>query len=252
MTSQLPGDDSHLSRIATHLPELRGQDNSEISRYWRAVYCYILNLVRQPEKAEELTGRFLERFVEGRFFKLFDSGKGRFRDYLKSCLRNLVTDYLRAEKKEREHWHPLPADDNLLVSKEQVVMAEENFDSVLGEDCLARAWKGLFQLQERSKTPFATVLEFKSKHPEVRSDAMAAQLNQQLGTDWTGSYLRKILERARDQFAGLLIDEVLKSLPLGEKDRLEEELISTPGIMKALLSRSSLYQVRVSILIAAG
>jgi len=237
MASPLPGDDSHLSRIATHWPKLLDRDKCEVARYWRAIYCYIVSAVRRPEEAEELTGVFLERFVSGTYFAALDPAKGRFRDYLKRCLHNMVADHLRAEKAERKHRQPLP--DSNDVPAQAASQAEDDFDRVLGEDCLARAWAELFQLQKSTRIPYATVLEYKTNQPQLRSDALAAQLNVQLGTNWNAASVRKTVERAREYFAGFLIDEVMSSLPTKENDRLEDELIALKLLpyVKATLER---------------
>src|SRR6185437_3988013 len=98
-----------LSVINTHWSLLRqahGRAGDEaalaraelMQRYSGAVYRYLLAGVRDPEAAADLSQEFAVRFLEGRFHKA-DPTRGRFRDYVKTCLFHLVGDYRRRQGK---------------------------------------------------------------------------------------------------------------------------------------------------------
>src|SRR5947209_5228786 len=65
-----------------------------MARYAGAVHRYLLAALRDPEAAEELDQEFAVRFLRGDFHRV-DPARGRFRDFLKRALRNLMTDYRR-------------------------------------------------------------------------------------------------------------------------------------------------------------
>jgi RNA polymerase sigma-70 factor (ECF subfamily) len=54
---------------------------------------------------------------------------------------------------------------------------------------------------------------------------MAEQLSPQLGKPLTAAGVRQMLHRARDRFAGLLLDEVAHSLDQPSVEDIEQELL---------------------------
>src|SRR5262245_31436164 len=95
----------HLSRISTIWSEVRGAHSGSadkaaaaqaalVERYQGAVYGYLLGAVRDPDVAAELFQEFALRLVRGDFGRA-DPGRGRFRDYVKTTLINLVIDQRR-------------------------------------------------------------------------------------------------------------------------------------------------------------
>src|SRR5207253_1471958 len=66
-------------------------------RYGAAVHRYLLGAVGDPDAADELGQEFAVRFLRGDFRRA-DPGRGRFRDYLKAALANLVNEHHRARQ----------------------------------------------------------------------------------------------------------------------------------------------------------
>src|SRR5436190_24182316 len=108
--------DQRLSRISTkwtlmfqaHQPgeneaAARGQI---LGRYTGPVYRYLLGAVGDADVAEELSQELALRFLRGDFHRARPEG-GRFRNYLKTALVNLVNDHHR---KRQAAPGPLPAD----------------------------------------------------------------------------------------------------------------------------------------------
>jgi RNA polymerase sigma factor (sigma-70 family) len=193
-----------------------------VERYQTAVYRYLLAAVRDLDIADELFQEFALRMVRGDFGRA-DPQRGRFRDYVKSSLINLVIDFHRKQKKQ---FAPAPLE-------EPAAPAPDGFDS--DEAFLAnwrtilldRAWDALAAIQTSGGPPFLTVLRFRTAHPELSNLQMLEQLNALLQPTppFTDAGLRKILQRARDKFTDLVVEEVARSLQTDAMDAIEQELI---------------------------
>jgi len=91
--------------------------------------------------------------------------------------------------------------------------------------CWSRAWQALEPSRRNRDSCFYTVLRFRADHPDLRSGNIAEELSGQLGKSLTAAGVRKTLERARDRFADLLLDEIAQAVDAPTRERLEEELI---------------------------
>jgi len=70
-------------------------------RYYRPVREFLLILVRDAERAQELTHEFFIKLSgPGGLLEHAQPDKGAFRDYLREALRNLVRDYYRRHRSE--------------------------------------------------------------------------------------------------------------------------------------------------------
>jgi hypothetical protein len=69
------------------------------------------------------------------------------------------------------------------------------------------------------------VLRWKTERQEVRSAELAVRLGAQLSKTFTDNAIRKLLYRARQLFAELLVAEVARSLGTTDPEKLEAELI---------------------------
>ena len=66
-------------------------------RYAGAVHRYLLKALKDPDAADELDQEFALRFLRGDF-KNSDPNRGRFRDYVKRAVQNLINDYYRRKR----------------------------------------------------------------------------------------------------------------------------------------------------------
>ena len=73
-------------------------------RYSGAVHRYLLKTVDDSEEVKELDQEFALRFLKGSFLK-YNPSFGRFRDYVKGAVRNLMIDYYR-RKGKCANWTP--------------------------------------------------------------------------------------------------------------------------------------------------
>src|SRR6516164_4564410 len=218
----------HLDRISTPWTLVRqAHAGSEagaaiaqrllIQRYCGAVYRYLRGALHDEEAALDLLQEFVVRFLRGDFRRA-DSAAGRFRDYVKTALIHLVTDYHRQRKAQPQ---PLPAD---LVHRALPPNDETDPEAVLlqswREELVNRAWEAL----AAAKPTYHAVLVFHVENPDVPSPQVADQLTARLGKPFTAAHVRVTRHRAREKFAELLLDEVAHSLGSYSESELVQEL----------------------------
>jgi RNA polymerase sigma-70 factor (ECF subfamily) len=220
----------HLSQIETLwsmvLRANQGPDASAtaqeklLQRYGGVVHRYLLGLVRDAHVADDLTQEFALRFLRGDFRNAHPD-RGRFRNFVKSAIRNLVTDFHR-----RKHLQPanLPPDMPEPEDCQSLANLDEDFLATWRQELLARAWGLLKQKAEQSNQPFYTVLRLKADHPELRSQQLAEQLGQVLGRTVSDTWVRQVLFRARNLFADFLLDDIFHSLEDPTREQAHEEL----------------------------
>lgn len=230
----------HLSRIETvwtMVIQAHGAQTSQITtaqekiieRYSGAVYRYLLAVLRDRDAADEVLQEFALRVVKGGF-RHANQDRGRFRDYVKTAVMRLVTDYYRRRKRRRPVFGGADIDNVGEVAAPSPT-PDANFDESFITSCrdelLGRAWRGLQLMEESAGQPFYSVLNFRARHPETKSDAMAEALTDQLQPEkpFTAAGIRKTLERARQKFSELLLYEVSQMLGRHTPDELEEEVI---------------------------
>jgi RNA polymerase sigma-70 factor (ECF subfamily) len=225
--------DPHLSQINTitqKLAEGKRQDAEGVEArrelallYYGAAYRYLLGCLRNQDVAQDLATEFAIRLMQGEYIKNANPAKGRFRDYLKRCLQNLATDHWRRDKKKEQ---TLPEDSGAYSPHEEPGFeSDEDFLSSLREELVSCTWKALGAYEKETQTPYETVLRLKTQQPNLRSAQIAEQLTRTSGKPFNEQGVRKILQRARDKFADLLVDHVQNSLQVQELDSLEEQLI---------------------------
>jgi RNA polymerase sigma-70 factor (ECF subfamily) len=216
----------HLSRISTlwsllhqaHAGSTDAVGTAQrllMQRYCGAVYRYLLGALRDEDAAVELFQEFALRFLRGDFRRA-DPAKGRFRDYVKTALIYLVTEYRKAQ---RDSPHPLPPDLPAPTSP-YAESGDTEFLDGWREELLARTWEALDQVQPT----FHAVLLSCVEQPDLPSPRRAEELAAQLGKSFTAGNVRVTLHRAREKFADLLVEEVLHSLESATEAELIQEL----------------------------
>lgn len=191
-----------------------------VDRYSGAILSYLLGAVRDPELASDLSQEFLVRFIRGDFHRA-DPSRGRFRDFVKRSLRNLMINHIKSRKRG-----PRPLEGAPEPSLEAF---ETDFDARFTEswrrELLDRAWRALETLQAETGQPYHTVLRCRVENPELRSPALAERLSAQLGRPLTANGVRQALLRSRDRFVRFLLDEVTASLENPTDDDIDRELV---------------------------
>jgi RNA polymerase sigma-70 factor (ECF subfamily) len=229
--------ESHLSQITTVWKQiLAAQQGASdeaarareqvLLRYDRAVLLYLRACLGDEDHnghvAEELAQEFALKFVRGAF-KHLDPGRGRFRDYVKAVLRNLVSEYRRKrnaapaslDDQGCDPAAPDPASDE----------ADREFLRGCREALLLRAWQELAEYERQTGSPYHTVLRCHAEDPGLSSAELARQVAALLGKESTAEAVRQLLHRARLKYADFLAEVVARSLPTDSLEEIEKELI---------------------------
>ncbi len=223
-----PDSDQRLSRISTqwtlilqaHGPVADAATAAQralMQRYCGVVYRYLLGALRDEDAAEELSQEFALRFVRGDFRRA-DPERGRFRDYVKTALVHLVTDYHR-----RRHAAPRPLPNDHPAPQAGPSPPDDpdaQFTASWREELIHQTWKALSQAQPA----YHAVLLLHVENPDMPSAEMADKLSAELQRPMTAGNLRVTLHRAREKFADLLVEEVARSLQAPSREGLGEEL----------------------------
>jgi RNA polymerase sigma-70 factor (ECF subfamily) len=214
-----------LSQIATPWSLIgrmyAGQDEAASSalglflqRYSGAVYRYLLGAVRDEDAALELCQEFALRCLRGDFRRA-DPRYGRFRDYLRTALIHLVSDYRRARRSQPRSLPPRDLESGPRAPE----LDEGDFLPSWREELLERTWQAL----AKARPTLHAVLLLRVQQPELPSARLAGLLAERLRTPFTPVNVRVALHRARDKFSELLLDEVAATLEApAEADLLEE------------------------------
>jgi RNA polymerase sigma-70 factor (ECF subfamily) len=223
--------DPRLSRLTTEwnlifqtqsgTPEEAGRAVSQlICRYAGAVHRYFLKALGDPDAAAELDQEFAIRFLRGDF-RHADPIRGRFRDYVKRAVQNLMKDNYRRKRPARSLdssvGEPAVADEGLGEFDRQFLVSWRN-------DLLDRAWGSLREREATTGQPYHTILRLRVDHPELTSEDYSQRLAHTLGRPVSPGAFRQALQRARRQYAHHLIEEVGASLDDPTPQAIEEEL----------------------------
>ncbi|HEY2784766.1 MAG TPA: sigma-70 family RNA polymerase sigma factor [Fimbriiglobus sp.] len=216
-----PDPDERLSRIETqwtalvraHGPadEATAARNKLVLRYSGSVYRYLLGAVRDPDVAADLCQEFAVRFLRGDFHRAAPD-RGRFRNYVKTALCNLINDHHRSRQAG-----PMPL---AAEAPAPDPMTEIEFVGEWRQSILDQTWKRLGEVNP----VFHAVLHLRIEYPEMPSGEMADRLAVQLARPLTAENVRKSLQRAHAKFAELLLDQVTDSLQEPTTDDIESEL----------------------------
>lgn len=205
--------------------------NRILMRYASCVRHYILGATRNPEVAEELSQEFALRFVRGDY-KHADPSKGRFRDYLKTSVRNLVTDYFRKNSPDELTMTAAERIEDEVGTK-QFEGLEAEFQQQWRRQLLSNVWDSLKQFEADRENAYFTVLHHRAQNPNDSSTQMATALSSTLGEPVTAEWVRQKIHRARKKFAELLIAEIRQSMYSTHEDEIEQELTEL-GLQKYL------------------
>ena len=187
-----------------------------LQRYCGAAYRYLRGALGNDDAAGDLLQEFVLRFLRGDFRRA-DPGSGRFRDYLKAALGHLVADYYRHRRAQPQ---PLPAAIHERPSAAEPADDDATFLRSWREELVNRTWMAM---AEANPTYYA-VLMFHLEYPDLPSAGAAERLSARLGRPFTAAHVRVTLQRAREKFAELLLDEVAHSLGACTEAELVQEL----------------------------
>ena len=222
--------ESRLSQITTRWTLLRDAHedsntsgnqarNTLTTRYLGAVYRYLRAAVRDPGVADDLTQEFAVKLLSGRFHNA-DPARGRFRDYLKTCLFHLVHDHYRTKPREKATGFLAdPAD-----SRDDPQALDWLFVQSWRNELLAKAWAKLAEDEKRSGQPYHTVLKMRVENSDMRSGQLAEQLSASLERAMSAENFRQLVHRAHERFARFILAEIAATLQHPTQEEIAEEL----------------------------
>jgi RNA polymerase sigma-70 factor (ECF subfamily) len=199
--------------------------NVLVLRYLPAMRRYIAALLHGGPDADDVTHDVVVRLLAGDFAGA-DPARGRFRDLLKTAIRNMVRNRWARQKRSRTVDH-----DRAEVADRREADDETDWEAQWRQSVLDLAWKDLEQ-QERARPTSAchTLLRLRTEHPDESSEELAERFSQAIGRTVRADAVRQKLRRARLQFADLLIGEIAKGLHDPSPEKIEDELIAL-GLM---------------------
>jgi RNA polymerase sigma-70 factor (ECF subfamily) len=232
MAKQFPDDTSSapgLNEISTRWPLIRDPIQF-VLRYAPAIRKYLLALMRNTHDAEDVAQEFLLKGILRGFVRT-EQLRGRFRDYLKTAVRNAALNYLQQHRPATLDaadlvWVPDPHD--------AATEAEAEWVAEWRGCVLDRALQALDSHERQSPDSlFYTAMRLALDHPEEDSTALAARASTATGRTIQAAAFRKQLSRARRRFAELVVDEVRQTLQQPTSERVEEELAEL-GLLEQL------------------
>ncbi len=187
-----------------------------VLRYATAIRRYVGGMIRQTDDADELAQDVVMRLMKGDFGGA-DPKRGRFRDLLKTAVRNMVHNHWDKSNRRKTTDAELdtigqPNDDS-------------NWDHEWQSQVLALAWAGMKEFERKNPTnPAFTLLQLRTKFPDDTSDELAKRLSTATKTTVRADTCRQMLRRARLRFAEILVTELGIGLADPSPARVAEEL----------------------------
>lgn len=196
-------------------------------RYAGPVYRYLLAAVHDTNVADDLAQEFAFRIVRGDFRNAAPEN-GRFRDFVKRALINLVTDHFRRRTRQPRS---LGVSEKQIADPNESLDMDKEFDRGWREEVLKRTWKALDSADQNTQTCYSVVLKARAENPSLDSTALAELVGCELSRDLNAPWLRQTLKRARARFSDLLRDEVRRTLGSLDEDEVDAELAQL-GLLK--------------------
>jgi RNA polymerase sigma-70 factor (ECF subfamily) len=219
---------SRLSTIETlwsmvrHASDSRATAAQEelLDRYGDAIRRYLRAALRDEHAADDLYQEFAFKLIRGDF-RTADPEKGRFRVFIKTCLRRMIIDAQRTRSGRK--LTQLPAAEPAAAA--EPTGDDEDFTRHWRRELLRQATLDLQEREATTSKPLHTVLRARIDHPDAPSDQLAVLLSAQLGREISHANVRVLLHRSREAFAQCLVDRIVETLEDPTREELEQELI---------------------------
>lgn len=196
---------------------------SLVMRYAPAIRRFVQVVVRDPSLADELSQDAMVRVLRGDFAGA-DPSRGRFRDLLKTAIRNMARNYWAKENRRTSAEFDLSLLDD---EGEEVQKLEQAWTSKWRENVLSLVWEQLLAWEKSQTNSVAhTVLKLRSEFPNASSSELAAHLSSATGREYKPDNTRQLLRRARVKFVEVLVVEVADAMENPTSSELKEELIA--------------------------
>ncbi len=192
-----------------------------VLRYSKAIRGYVRAMTRDDFQADEVAQDILVRMLKGDFAGA-DPQRGRFRDLLKTALRNMVRN--EWGRRQRQTGADLDLDK---LPDESEPQDEDPWLAAWTANLLELAWSDLEDYDRSHPGSVAhALLRLRMSHPDKDSGQLAELLSQNTGRHIQPAALRQQLRRARMRFADYLVREVADGLDNPTGERIDDELIA--------------------------
>ncbi len=196
-------------------------------RYSGAIRSYVGALVKDDADADEVAQDCLVRMLKGDFASA-DPTKGRFRDFLKVAVKNMVRTHW--DKKNRRTGVAYDVTQHEQTAEEDA--AEDAWTANWQRTVLDATWRSLEAFQRANNgCVYYTLLQLRAANPDDDSPQLAEKLSDATKKPWRADAARQQLRRARLRFAQLLLEELSRSMKNATPDEIEEDLIDL-GLME--------------------
>jgi RNA polymerase sigma-70 factor (ECF subfamily) len=193
-----------------------------VRRYAPAIQSYLNALIKNQHDAEDVAQDFFVRVAKNGFVRARQD-RGRFRDYLKTAVRNAALSFL---KRQHGSKHAQLHEEQQPVTGRHQRAAEQAWDAQWRHCLLDRACKALEKHQQRSPgNLFHTVMALLLEHPNEDATALATRTSELIGRTVRPDAFRKQVSRARRALAKYLVKEVATTLDRPTAEQVKEELI---------------------------
>lgn len=193
-------------------------------RYAGAIYRYLTAVAGSEDVADDLAQEFALRFIRGDFRNARPE-RGRFRDFVKRSLVNLVIDSHRRKRQQAS----LDSNDETVWRVDQSIDHFAIFEKGWRADILQKTWQRYFE--NESERASAEILKLRATHPQLSSSELAKHASSRLSQEFSAESIRQSLVRGRRRFAELLRVEVAHSLGNPSAEEVDQEM-SALGLKK--------------------
>ena len=222
MNEPSPSSTAPAARLS-QIPTIRDLPSSEIvQRYGKAIRRYLAALLKKPEDVDDVAQNIHVKILKGDLAK-WDASRSRFRDFLKTVVRNAALDCYRQSQKRSQD----SADLSRVADPHGAAATPENqiWIDLWREAVIASVLAGIKAYQDQHPgNHFFTVVHLLEVDPEMGSEQLAAALTEHTGRACTAENARQQKARVRGKFAALLVKEVMLTVPCQGPESVEEEL----------------------------
>lgn len=191
-----------------------------VLRYSPAIRAYVKAIMQHDPQSDEVAQDIVVKMLQGSLSGA-DPNRGRFRDFLKVVVRNMVRNYWSRENRRRST--DVEVNDLQLEEESNI---EDSWDGFWRDELLKQTWQAMEADEQKKPGNLGfTILKLRAEFPEANSEQLAEQLGKRLGKPVRPDALRQKLRRARLQFAEHLLLEVAAGLEASDVANVEAELI---------------------------
>ncbi|MCA9126009.1 MAG: hypothetical protein KDB22_02950 [Planctomycetales bacterium] len=224
---------SHISRILTN-PRVLDNPQAFFDLYALPIRKFFLCLCGNADEADEQCQEFAVKFLTGSFDR-FDASKGRFRDYLKSSLRNQVR---KSAKFSAKLPGAIPENHDALDPKalQPIDSAMREFDSMEGKQIMQLVDEDMHADEQDGKNRYHSLLAFVLQYQQDRLEefrqnggrakvavsAIVDFFEQRFGERISTENAKQRLRRAKATFASKMISEIAVRLRQPTRETIRE------------------------------